>query len=79
MGGGGSDGKEVKERRKEKKEGKGKSEVGIFDTSNRKDLTKFGSEIHEVNTSHLKLLFLNFCTPFRTKVMPLQSRDIFYG
>ena len=46
-------------------------------TSNFKDLTKFGSEIQEVDTSLFKLLFLNFSTPFRTIAMPVLNRDIF--
>ena len=33
-------------------------------TSNFKDFTKFGSEIHEVDTWHFKLLFIKFLCAF---------------
>ena len=35
-------------------------------TFNFKAITKFGSKPQEVDTSHFKLLFFSFCTPFRT-------------
>ena len=48
-------------------------------TSNLKDLTKFGSGFRKSTLRSSNCFFLNFSTPFRTKVMPVQNRDIFYG
>ena len=36
-------------------------------TSNFKDLTKFDSEIHEIDTSHSKLLFIQFLYAFQVQ------------
>ena len=52
----------------------------IFDLCNVilkvKDITKYGWKIQEVNTSAFNLLsFSNFCTPFGTKLIPVQSRS----
>ena len=43
-------------------------------TLNIKDLTKFGSKIEEVDTSHLNFFF-NLCKPFRTRYA--RSKEIF--
>ena len=44
---------------------------------NFKEFTKFGEKTQEVETSESRNFFvLNFCTPFRTKVMPVQKSDI---